>query len=204
MTRSLLALTAATIVACSPAPAPAAAEPAPPGSQTAVFAGGCFWSAEKAFEHVRGVSSVVSGFAGGTVANPTYMQVVRGGTGHQEAIQVTFDPRVVSYRALVDRFWRTIDPTDPNGVFCDQGPSYRTAVFATEAQTAAANASRTAAETALGRRFVTPVRASARFWPAEAEHQDYADRHPAQYEAYRIGCRRTDSLRRVWGAAAVT
>lgn len=190
-------------VACSPAPA-APVEPPPPGSQVAVFAGGCFWSAEKAFEHVRGVSSVVSGFAGGTVANPTYMQVVRGGTGHQEAIQVTFDPKVVSYRALVDRFWRTIDPTDANGVFCDQGPTYRTAVFATPAQTEAANASRAAAQAALGRRFVTPVRASARFWPAEAEHQDYAERSPGRYEAYRIGCRRTESLRRVWGDAAVT
>lgn len=202
MTRPILAL-AALIAACSPAPSAPAAPP-PPGSQTAVFAGGCFWSAEKAFEHVRGVSSVVSGFAGGTVASPTYMQVVRGGTGHHEAIQVTFDPRVVSYRALVDRFWRTIDPTDPNGVFCDQGPSYRTAVFATPAQTAAATASRTAAEQALGRRFVTPVRASARFWPAEREHQDYAERNPVHYEAYKVGCRRTESLRRVWGAAAVT
>lgn len=190
-------------VACSPAPAAPVAPP-PPGSQVAVFAGGCFWSAEKAFEHVRGVSSVVSGFAGGTTANPTYMQVVRGGTGHQEAIQVTFDPKVVSYRALVDRFWRTIDPTDPNGVFCDQGPSYRTAVFATPGQTEAATASRAAAEEALGRRFVTPVRAAARFWPAEGGHQDYAERHPVQYEAYRIGCRRTESLRRVWGDAAVT
>ena len=202
MTRPLIALVA-LIAACSPAP-PAPAEPPPPGSQVAVFAGGCFWSAEKAFEHVRGVSSVVSGFAGGTQANPTYSQVVRGGTGHQEAIQVTFDPRVVSYRALVDRFWRTIDPTDPNGVFCDQGPSYRTAVFATPAQTEAANASRAAAEAALGRRFVTPVRAAARFWAAGAEHQDYAERSPGRYEAYRIGCRRTESLRRVWGQAAVT
>lgn len=201
MTRPLLALVAA-LAACSPAPAPA--EPAPPpGSQTAVFAGGCFWSTEKAFDGVRGVSSAVSGFTGGTVDNPGYMQVVRGGTGHREAVQVTFDPRVVSYRDLVDRFWRTIDPTDPNGVFCDQGPGYRTAVFATAAQTEVANASRAAAQTALGRRFVTPVRAAARFWPAEAEHQDYARRNPGRYEAYRIGCRRTEALRRVWGEAAV-
>jgi peptide-methionine (S)-S-oxide reductase len=203
MIRPLVAL-AVLIGACSPAPAAPAAPPPPPGSQVAVFAGGCFWSAEKAFEHVRGVSSAVSGFTGGTTANPTYAQVVRGGTGHQEAIQVTFDPRVVSYRALVDRFWRTIDPTEPGGVFCDQGPSYRTAVFATAAQTEAAGASRTAAQAALGRRFVTPVRPATRFWPAGREHQNYAETHPAQYEAYRIGCRRTESLRRVWGAAAVT
>ena len=170
MTRFLIAL-AALIAACSPAP-PAPVEAPPPGSQIAVFAGGCFWSAEKAFENVRGVSSVVSGFAGGTVANPTYAQVVRGGTGHREAIQVTFDPNVVSYRALVDRFWRTIDPTDPGGAFCDRGPSYETAVFA-------------------------------RFWPAGNEHQDYARRNPGRYEAYRIGCRRSPALRRVWGDATV-
>lgn len=202
MKRPLLAV-ALTVAACSPAP-PAPAEPAPPpGAQTAVFAGGCFWSAEKAFEHVPGVTSVVSGFTGGTVANPTYAQVVAGGTGHQEAVRVTFDPRRVSYRALVDRFWRTIDPTDPNGVFCDQGPSYRTAVFATAEQRATADASRQAAERALGRRFVTPVRAVARFWTAGAEHQDYAERHPVQYEAYRVGCGRTPALRRVWGTRAL-
>lgn len=202
MTRLFLASAVALTLGCSPAPAAPAPAP-PPGSQTAVFAGGCFWSTEKAFENVRGVSSVVSGFTGGTTIDPTYMQVVRGGTGHREAVRVTFDPRVVSYRALVDRFWRTIDPTDPNGVFCDQGPSYRTAVFATPAQTEAANASRAAAEAALGRRFVTPVRAAARFWPAGREHQDYARRNPARYEAYRVGCGRTPALRRVWGDAAV-
>jgi len=198
--RPLLLL--ALIAACSPAPA-APAQP-PPGSETALFAGGCFWSSEKAFEGVRGVSAVTSGFTGGRTANPTYEQVVGGGTGHQEAVLVTFDPRVVSYRALVDRFWRTIDPTDSNGVFCDQGPSYRTSVFATPQQAEAANASRAAAERALGRRFVTPVKAAARFWPAGPEHQDYARRNPVRYEAYRIGCRRTESLRRVWGEAAVT
>lgn len=192
-------------VACSPAPAaPVETSPPPPGSQIAVFAGGCFWSAEKAFENVRGVSSVVSGFTGGTTARPTYLQVVRGGTGHREAVRVTFDPRVVSYRALVDRFWRTIDPTDAGGVFCDRGESYRTAVYATPSQLEAAEASRAAAERVLGRSFVTPVRAAARFWPAEAEHQDYARRNPARYEAYSLGCRRAAGLRRVWGDDAVT
>ena len=94
-----------------------------PALQTAIFAGGCFWSEEKAFDDVPGVRSAISGFVGGHTANPTYEQVVRGGTGHMEAVQVTFDPRVVSYRALVDRYWHTIDPTDPHGQFCDQGPS---------------------------------------------------------------------------------
>lgn len=195
--------------ACSPSEAPASAaplEPAPPGYQTAVFAGGCFWSSEKAFDGLPGVRSAVSGFVGGTRPNPTYEQVIRGGTGYREAVRVTFDPAVVSYRTLVDRYWRTIDPTDQTGQFCDQGPSYVTAVYATKAQTAVAQASRRAAQAALGAkgsRFTTPVYPAMRFWPAGAEHQDYARRRPAQYEAYRVGCRRSVRLRALWGDAAV-
>lgn len=207
MLRAALTLAAVAVLGCSPAPA----EPAEPAvsaavqarAQTAVFAGGCFWSAEKAFEQAPGVLSAVSGFAGGRTADPTYEQVVRGGTGHREAVRVTWDPAVTSYRALVDRFWRTIDPTDAGGQFCDRGPSYRTAVFADASQRAAAEASRAAAARALGREIVTPVLGPARFWPAGAEHQDFARRHPARYEAYRIGCRRTSRLRAVWGEAAV-
>lgn len=203
---AVAALTALVIAACSPATEPAQAQSSatPPGAQVAVFAGGCFWSAEKAFDGQPGVYSAVSGFAGGRTENPTYMQVVRGGTGHMEAIQVTFDPRVVSYRALVDRFWRTIDPTDPDGQFCDQGPAYRTAVFATADQRPEALASRQAAMRTLGKAFVTPIVASARFWPAGREHQDYARRNRAHYEAYRLGCRRPQSLRALWGSAAVS
>lgn len=172
--------------------------------QTAIFAGGCFWSEEKAFDDVQGVRSAVSGFVGGHTANPTYEQVVRGGTGHMEAVQVTFDPRVVSYRTLVDRYWRTIDPTDPNGQFCDQGPSYRSAVFATAAQRADAVASRDAAMRVLRKSFTTPVVGAQRFWPAGEEHQNYAKRHAASYQAYRIGCRRPERLRAIWGDAAVS
>ena len=172
--------------------------------QTAIFAGGCFWSEEKAFDDVPGVRSAVSGCVGGHTANPTYEQVVRGGTGHMEAVQVTFDPRVVSYRTLVDRYWRTIDPTDPNGQFCDQGPSYRSAVFATAAQRADAVASRDAAMRVLRKSFTTPVVGAQRFWPAGEEHQNYAKRHAASYQAYRIGCRRPERLRAIWGDAAVS
>lgn len=207
MFRTALALAAVAVLGCSPAPAapgePAATAAVQARAQTAVFAGGCFWSAEKAFEGAPGVLSAVSGFAGGRTANPTYEQVVRGGTGHMEAVRVTWDPAVTSYRALVDRFWRTIDPSDPGGQFCDRGPSYRTAVFADASQRAAAEASRAAAARALGREIVTPVLGPTRFWPAGAEHQDFARRHPARYEAYRIGCRRTSRLRAVWGGAAI-
>ena len=205
--RILSLIAVALTAACTPAEAPAAPlEPPPPGYQTAIFAGGCFWTEEKAFDGLPGVRSAVSGFVGGTRPSPTYEQVVRGGTGYREAVQVTFDPAVVSYRTLVDRYWRTIDPTDATGQVCDQGPSYVTAVYATEAQTATAQESRAAAQAALGTKgagFATPVYPAMRFWPAASEHQDFARRHPAQYEAYRIGCGRSARLRTLWGPAAV-
>lgn len=201
---------AMAVAACSPgepaqsAPTPASAQVNDSGRrEVAVFAGGCFWSVEANFEAMPGVISAVSGFAGGRVANPSYEQVVRGGTGHLEAVQVTFDPARISYRQLVDRFWRTIDPTDPDGQFCDQGTSYATAVFATAAQKPVAEASRRAAVRALGNaRFSTPVRDAARFWPAEAYHQDFARLNPARYGGYTRFCGRAARLRAVWGTPA--
>jgi peptide-methionine (S)-S-oxide reductase len=190
------------VTACGAAAPPSAEQSAPDSGrrEVAVFAGGCFWSVESNMEHIPGVVSAVSGFAGGRVSNPTYDQVVRGGTGHLEAVQVTFDPARISYRQLVDRFWRTIDPTDPDGQFCDQGASYATAVFATPAQRPAAEASRRAAVAGLrGRPFHTPVRDAARFWAAGAEHQDFARRNPVRYGGYSRFCGRAARLRQVWG-----
>lgn len=189
------------IVACGPDPAPEAA-PAPQGPvEVAVFAGGCFWSVEKNFEDMPGVVSAVSGFAGGRVASPTYDQVVRGGTGHLEAVQVTFDPRRITYRQLVDRFWRTIDPTDVGGQFCDRGAPYGTAVFATAVQKPLALASRAEAASRV-RGFATPVRDAVRFWPAGAEHQDFARRNPVRYGGYSRFCGRDARLRAIWGDLA--
>lgn len=203
-TTSLAAVASLTVAALAIGAPLARQAEAQTALQTAIFAGGCFWSEEKAFDNVPGVRSAVSGFVGGHTANPTYEQVVRGGTGHMEAVQVTFDPRVVSYRTLVDRYWRTIDPTDPNGQFCDQGPSYRSAVFATAAQRTDAVASRDAAMRVLRKSFTTPVVGAQRFWPAGEEHQNYAKRHAASYQAYRIGCRRPERLRAIWGDPAVS
>lgn len=201
--RTLTILTVLLVAACGDAGATAEAAPDQSDSgrrEVAVFAGGCFWSTEHNFEAMPGVVSAVSGFSGGQATNPTYNQVVAGGTGHVEAVQVTFDPARITYRQLVDRFWRTIDPTDPSGQFCDRGASYRTAVFATAAQKPAAEASRRAAAAILGAdRFVTPVRDAARFWPAEAYHQDFARRNPARYGGYSTFCRRAQRLRVVWG-----
>lgn len=204
---ALIALTAVlSVAACSPGDSAAVAAPAPAQAdsgrrETAVFAGGCFWSVEANFEAMPGVVSAVSGFAGGRVASPSYDQVVRGGTGHLEAVQVTFDPARITYRQLVDRFWRTIDPTDPDGQFCDQGAPYATAVFATAGQKPAAQASRNAAAAVVGAsRFVTPVRDAARFWPAEGYHQDFAKTNPVRYGGYTRFCGRNARLRAVWGA----
>lgn len=198
---AFLAVLIAVLAGCSDAATQAPGRAAPErGLETAVFAGGCFWCTEADFEAMDGVVEAVSGYAGGRVANPSYRQVVAGGTGHLEAVRVTYDPRRVSYRQLVDRFWRTIDPTDVGGQFCDRGPSYAPAVFATEAQRPDAEASRAAAAAVIGEaRFRAPVRPAARFWPAEAEHQDFHRAQPLRYRLYRQGCRRDARLRAVWG-----
>jgi peptide-methionine (S)-S-oxide reductase len=179
--------------------------PRPAHVERAIFAGGCFWSAETDIEHVPGVVEAVSGFTGGTVANPSYEQVSEGGTGHVEAVLVTFDSARISYGQLVRRFFRTIDPTDPEGQFCDRGSNYRTAIFVMNpAQEREAQAARAEANRILHGRVVTPIRHSGPFYRAEAYHQDYARRNPAAYGAYRRGCGRDARLREVWGAEAAT
>jgi len=204
MTRKLL-IASLLLAACgqsSGESADAAQRPArPANAQTALFAGGCFWSAERDLEAVPGVVEAVSGFAGGRVANPGYEQVVRGGTGHLEAIRVVYDPARISYRQLVRRFLRTIDPTDRGGQFCDRGEQYGTAVFALNAgQRREAEAARAEANRILGGRVVTPIRNAARFYPADAYHQDYARRNPAHYNRYRRGCGKDARVRAVWGS----
>ena len=142
--------------------------------KTAVFAGGCFWCVEADFEKVKGVRSVVSGYSGGTLRNPTYKQVSRGGTGHYEVVEISYDPARLSYERLVHLFLRSIDPLDAGGQFCDRGESYRTAIFvsdATEKRLAEAAVAEAVAE--LGREIVTPVLSRGAFYPAEDYHQDY-------------------------------
>jgi peptide-methionine (S)-S-oxide reductase len=179
--------------------------PRPRNVQTALFAGGCFWSAERDVEAIPGVVEAVSGFAGGTVANPGYERVVRGGTGHLEAVQVTYDPARISYAQLTRRFLRTIDPTDSGGQYCDRGASYHTAIFALNpAQRRDAVAAVAEANRLLHGRVVTPVRNAAPFYAAEAYHQDYARRNPAHYNRYRQGCGKDARLRQIWGAQAAT
>jgi peptide-methionine (S)-S-oxide reductase len=173
------------------------AAPAQAATETAVFAGGCFWCTEADFEKIPGVVSAVSGYTGGARQNPTY----ENHAGHLEAVRVTYDPAKVSYAQLVSRFWPTIDPTDDAGQFCDKGPAYRTAVFVSSpAQRAAAEATRTRAAAILKQPIVTPIRDAGRFWPAEGYHQDYAKKNPLRYNVYRKGCGRDVRLKALWGS----
>ena len=184
-------------------------------TDTIVVAGGCFWCVESDFESVEGVSEVVSGFAGGTVENPTYKEVVRGGTGHYEVVEITYDPSVISERELYDLFLRSIDPLDAGGQFCDRGDSYRTAIFANgPEERAAAETAIAAAEAELGQQIVTPVLGAAPFYPAEDYHQDYyksddiiltrfgPSSKATAYGRYREACRRDERVAEVWGEDA--
>lgn len=169
--------------------------------KTAIFAGGCFWCVEADFDKVDGVIETVSGYTGGSVDNPTYKQVSRGGTGHYEAVEVTYDPSKVSYETLVDYFLRHVDPFDAMGQFCDKGESYRTAIFATtDEERAIAEEEISEGEAELGAEFATPVLATSTFWPAEEYHQDYYKKSSLKYKYYRHACGRDARVKEVWGA----
>jgi len=172
------------------------AEEAPSYDDIAIFAGGCFWCVESDFEKLDGVGDVLSGYTGGELQNPTYRNHGR----HIEAAQIPFDPAVVSYRELVDYFFRHIDPLDAGGQFCDRGHSYTTAIFyADENQKADAEAAKADAERFLGESVVTPILPLDRFWLAEDYHQDYYKKNPVRYNFYRTGCGRDRRVKQVWG-----
>lgn len=169
----------------------------------AVFAGGCFWCVEKDFDHVEGVLDTVSGYTGGTNDNPTYHNHVAG--RHREAVQITFDPSKVTYKQLLDVFWRSVDPTDPGGQFCDRGHSYTTAIYASKGeQVRIAKESKAELKKSgvLKAKVVTPVEDAEIFWPAEGYHQDYYKKNPTRYKLYRFGCGRDRRVRAVWGEQA--
>jgi len=183
------AAAAATLFAAQAAPAAAALK-------TAVFAGGCFWSAEHDIEHTPGVKDVVVGYAGGTRPDPTY----ENHEGYLESIKVTYDPAKISYAKLVDAFFHHIDPTDGGGQICDRGPTYRTAVFVSgPAEQKAAEQVKAQVARTLKKPIATDIRPAARFWMGEGYHQDYARKNPAAYMRYRIGCGRDAQLKAVWG-----
>jgi peptide methionine sulfoxide reductase msrA/msrB len=169
--------------------------------RSVVFAGGCFWCTESDFEKVDGVIEAVSGYTGGRMENPTYKQVSAGGTGHIEAVKVTYDPDKVSYEQLLEIFWRTIDPTDPGGQFVDRGAQYRSAIFYAndeERQQAEASKKALAASGRFDRPVVTEILPLGPFYVAEDYHQDYYKKNPLRYKWYRSGSGRDRFLEMTW------
>jgi peptide-methionine (S)-S-oxide reductase len=184
-------------------------------TETLTVAGGCFWCVESDFESVKGVKEVVSGYTGGQLKNPSYKQVVRGGTGHYEAVQIQFDPSVVTRAQLLQMFFRSVDPTDAGGQFCDRGDSYRTAIFVSNsAEKGLAQQAKAEASQALGQKIVTPILDEGTFYKAEAYHQDYYKgekivltrfgpiKQSKAYKRYRQSCGRDARVRQLWGAKA--
>lgn len=170
----------------------------------ATFAGGCFWCMEGPFDKLDGVKSTTSGYIGGNTDNPTYKQVSGGGTGHTEAVQIVYDPNVISYDELLEVFWINHDPTEGDGQFCDKGSQYRPGVFYhDEQQRTAAEQSRASIEKtkAFDEPVVTEITMAGTFYPAEDYHQDYYTRNPIRYKMYRYGCGRDRRLLELWGAA---
>lgn len=179
-----------------------AEEMAVPKLETATFAAGCFWCGESDFEKIDGVVSAVSGFAGGSLKDPTYDQVSAGGTGHAEVVQVSFDPKKISYEKLVDAYWHIIDPLDAGGQFCDRGNQYRSEIFAesdAQYQTALASKKKLQESGQLAGEIQTQVTRLEKFYPAEDYHQDFYKTHPERYHSYRWGCGRDRRLEELWG-----
>jgi peptide-methionine (S)-S-oxide reductase len=168
---------------------------------TATFAGGCFWCVEADFDKVPGVISTTSGYTGGHAVNPKYEDVVRGGTGHTEAVEIAFDPTKVTYEKLLDVFWRNHDPLAKNRQFCDRGEQYRPGVFYhSEEQRQAAEATKNTVQARFTPRVVqTEITKATAFYKAEDYHQDYYLKNPVRYKFYRFNCGRDARLEELWG-----
>lgn len=166
-----------------------------------IFAGGCFWCVEKDFDHVAGVTSTTSGYAGGTSENPTYKN--HTAAGHREVVKIDYDDTKVSFDKLLDVFWHSVDPTDGGGQFCDRGHPYTTAIYASsEAELKAAEASKAQVAEQLGKPVATEIAPAPAFWPAEEYHQDYYKKNPVRYRFYRLSCGRDSRIKDLWGASA--
>jgi methionine-S-sulfoxide reductase len=157
----------------------------------AIFASGCFWCTEVDFEKVPGVVDAVSSYTGGRDADPTYETVAAGGTGHREAVQVVYDPAVVSYEHLLEVFWRTTGYTDAQGQFCDRGEQSTSAIFVSTAEERQLAEASKAALLESGQVVATPILTARKFYPAEEYHQSYASKNPIRYHLYRAACGRS-------------
>lgn len=168
----------------------------------AIFAGGCFWCTEADFDKVTGVLGTTSGYIGGKVENPTYYQVSAGTTGHTEAVEIRYDPAKVTYRQLVEKFWRTIDPLAKDRQFCDVGSQYRTGIFyRTEEERKIAEATKQQVEAQLKKKVETEISPATAFYAAEDYHQDFHLKNATKYKFYRWNCGRDQRLDELWGKA---
>lgn len=180
-----------------------AADPA--GLAKATFAGGCFWCMQPPFDKLPGVVSTTAGYTGGHKAKPTYEEVSAGGTGHAEAVEITYDPKKIGYDKLLEVFWHNVDPTDAGGQFCDRGDQYRSEIFYhNEEQKRLAEESKAALEKSkpFKEPIVTKIVAATEFYPAEEYHQEYYKKNPLRYKIYRYGCGRDKRLEQLWGKQA--
>ena len=168
-------------------------------NKTAVFAGGCFWCMEEAFEAVDGVDKVVSGYTGGTTKNPNYEQVTNQNTGHYEAVLISYNPQKISYAQLLDIFWKNVDPYDDEGQFCDKGPSYLSAIFYSNDEKKLLIEDSVKRLTQINTKLIaTKFIKLDIFYSAEGYHQDYYKRNPLKYNYYKTSCGRVKRLKEVW------
>lgn len=208
LTSLILGLTlGSTAFAADPGPQAAFKPDVGPQQAVAIFAGGCFWCMEQAFDQIKGVQATIDGYTGGHTDHPTYSDVTSEKSGHTEALKIVYDPQQVSYDHLLQVFWHNVDPTDDSGQFCDRGDSYRSEIFAVnDAQKKAAEASR---ETLQQSRkapspIVTQIVPAVTFYKAESYHQNYYKKNPLRYKFYHNACRRDATLDKLWGDKART
>lgn len=183
----------------------AAAVSATAATETALFAGGCFWCMVGPFQKLNGVIKVESGYTGGHTLNPTYEDVSKKETGHRESVQVIFDPKKITYDELMNVYWKNIDPVDSAGQFCDKGNQYKSAIYYTtdeQKKIAETSKEKLAKSGVLQKPIVTEIIAAQKFYAAEEYHQDYYKKNPIRYKYYRNGCGRDKRLEELWGKSA--
>ena len=170
--------------------------------ETALFAGGCFWCMEHPYENQPGISKALSGYTGGEKQNPTYNQVASGSTQHVEAVEIHFDPEVISYNDLLQIFWRNVDPTDAGGQFVDRGKQYTTGIFYKNNQqkkSAEQSKKRLEGKNLFNKKIITKIVPAGKFYPAEEYHQDFFKKNYIRYRVYRAGSGRDEFIKRIWG-----
>jgi peptide methionine sulfoxide reductase msrA/msrB len=201
MKRTLILLLSYALIAACTVASSQGQNSSPVETRTAIFAGGCFWCIQPAFDKAKGVVKTIVGYCGGTEPNPTYEVVSSEKTGYRESIQITYDPTKISYDQLLDIYWRQIDPTQADGQFTDIGPSYRAAIFYgndDEKKIAAASKEKLARSGKFNKPIVTEILPAMKFYPAEAYHQKYYQQNPEHFEAFEEGSGRVSFKKKAW------